>query len=90
MYFTYILYSADIDSYYAGYTSDLEKRLTKHKTNHAGFTGRAKDWAIVYVEEFPDKESAKAKERKIKNWKSRAMIEKLVSSASSAHPDLLS
>ena len=81
MYFTYVLYSVSINSYYVGYTSDLEKRLSKHNTNHLGFTGRAKDWNIVYVEEFANKESAIARERKIKGWKSRKMIEKLISSA---------
>ncbi len=79
MYFTYVLYSSEIDAYYVGYTSDLEKRLSKHNTNHLGFTGRAKDWGIVYVEEFSDKESAMDRERKIKGWKSRKMIEKLIS-----------
>jgi putative endonuclease len=56
----------------------LNERLKKHLSNHKGYTGRSKDWLVVYHEEFEDKDQAMAREREIKSWKSRLMIEQLI------------
>ena len=75
----YILYSANLDKYYIGHTEQSpEQRLNKHLTDHKGFTGKAKDWQIVYTKEFPDKKSALAAERLVKSWKSRAAVERMI------------
>lgn len=77
--YTYILYSKLLDKYYVGYTNILiEERLKKHNTNHKGFTGKANDWVVVYVEVFDSKNEAYAREREIKAKKSRKYIEKLI------------
>jgi len=86
MYHFYIIYSAKLDQYYIGHTSQLSERIKKHNTNHKGFTGRANDWKIVYSEEYISKSLAYAREREVKTWKSRERIEKLLSSAGSEHP----
>jgi GIY-YIG catalytic domain len=53
MFTTYILYSKTLNKFYIGFTSgDVAARLTKHLANHNGFTARAKDWTIVYTEQF--------------------------------------
>ncbi|MCX2493996.1 GIY-YIG nuclease family protein [Pedobacter sp. PF22-3] len=83
MFYTYILYSKDRNKYYVGSTSDLQNRLKKHNTNHSGFTGHTGDWYIVWFETFDNLRDARLKEKQIKNWKSRVMIEKLISSAES-------
>jgi putative endonuclease len=81
MCYTYILYSQNLDKYYIGHTCQkLEERFQKHLSNHRGFTSKAKDWQVVYSERFPDKTSAYKREMKIKGWKSRKMIESLISS----------
>ncbi|MCW3102169.1 MAG: excinuclease subunit [Bacteroidetes bacterium] len=79
IYYVYILYSATKNRYYIGYTGDdLKERLRKHNSNHKGFTGGIGDWELKYSEEYPGKESAYKREREIKAWKSRRMIEKLI------------
>jgi len=79
MYIVYILYSNNLDRYYTGFTSgSLESRLKKHLSSHKGFTGKTPDWVIRYFEKFEDKWDAMKRERQIKNWKSREMIEKLI------------
>ncbi|MDG5491533.1 GIY-YIG nuclease family protein [Psychroserpens sp. SPM9] len=79
MCFTYILYSESIDRYYVGYTCDeLEERLRKHNTNHKGYTGQTNDWRIVYKESYNSKSEAYARERFIKQKKSRHFIERLI------------
>ena len=81
MFYVYILYSKDTDKYYIGYTSlVLEERFRRHLTSYKGFTGRAKDWQIVYFESYEFKKDAIIREQEIKNWKSRLKIIELISS----------
>ncbi|MDQ3191676.1 MAG: GIY-YIG nuclease family protein [Bacteroidota bacterium] len=88
MFRIYILFSQSLNKYYVGYTGDtLEERLKKHNSNHKGFTGGKGDWLLKYSEVFEEKSSALKREKEIKKWKSRNMIEKLISSDGSVHPD---
>ena len=76
---TYILYSKSLNKFYIGSTrGTMDDRICKHLTNHDGFTGKAKDWEIVFMEQFDYYEQALAKEKLIKGWKSRKMLEKLI------------
>ncbi|RZK48188.1 MAG: GIY-YIG nuclease family protein [Pedobacter sp.] len=83
MFYLYILYSISRDKYYVGSTNNLVERFKTHNSNHRGFTGRTGDWEIVYTENYLTREDAYARERAIKKWKSRRLIEKLIGSASS-------
>jgi putative endonuclease len=81
----YITYSAAKDSYYVGFTGDnMEERVRKHNCNHKGFTGGYGDWIVKYSETYPTKELAYRREREVKAWKSKKLIEKLIGSE---HPD---
>jgi putative endonuclease len=81
MYTVYILYSAELDRYYIGFIGDfIAVRLKKHLTNHKGFTGKKADWKVVYTKEYIEKKDAILMEKKIKSWKSRIMIKKLIQS----------
>ena len=67
MHTVYILYSANLDRYYIGYTGVLLTiRLRKHLANHKGFTGKQADWIVVYAEECLDKKEAIKREKQIK------------------------
>ena len=79
MNFFYILYSNTLNQYYIGHTSEgLDERLRKHLSNHSGFTGKAKDWIVIYFEEFETKSLAYKRELEVKKWKSRVRVEKLI------------
>lgn len=80
MHYTYILYSVIRDCYYIGSSVDVAARLAVHNTNHKGFTGKTLDWKVAYTEAFDLKSEALMREKKIKSWKSRRMIEKLINS----------
>ena len=81
MYKTYILFSKRLNRYYVGFTGDeITERLRKHNSNHKGFTGRASDWEVKWVEEKLTESEARAREHEIKSWKSRKEIEKLINS----------
>ncbi|MBJ6369766.1 GIY-YIG nuclease family protein [Snuella sedimenti] len=77
-YYVYILYSELLDKYYIGSSKDVQDRLERHLQNHKGFTSRAKDWCLVYKEAYISKLEAMARERQIKNWKSRKKVEHLI------------
>lgn len=68
--------------YYVGYTSNIEDRLKKHLANHKGFTGKSKDWVVVYTETFDKKEDAYSREREVKKWKSKKKIMELLNTKS--------
>jgi putative endonuclease len=78
MYTVYILFSKNRDRYYIGSTADVDGRLKRHNTDHAGYTGHSGDWKLLWKKVFDGKFAALEFERKIKSWKSRKMIEKLI------------
>ena len=83
----YILHSRSANRYYIGHTSEpINERLRKHNTGHRGFTGKFHDWTVAYLETYPSKELAYARERQVKAWKSKKRIETLI--AGSEHPAL--
>jgi putative endonuclease len=79
MFYIYILYSATLSKFYIGYTSTTPaERLYKHLHATKGFSINAKDWKIVYQENFDDKFAAMKREKEIKNWKSKIKILALI------------
>lgn len=80
MFFVYILFSRTLNRFYVGMSADPQQRLIKHLQKHSGFTAKAKDWKPVYTEAFLTKQLAIQRERQIKNWRSKVMIEKLIGS----------
>ena len=76
-FYVYILFSEALNKYYIGSTQDINIRLEKHLQSNKGFTSKAKDWVLVYSEEFKLRTKAIRREGQIKKRKSRIMIEKL-------------
>ena len=75
----YILKSISSEKYYTGVSENVDRRLLFHNTIEKGFTARYRPWMIVFKEEFDTKQEAREAEKKVKSWKSRKMIEKLIS-----------
>ena len=78
-FFVYIIYSALIDRFYIGYTSDLTKRMEEHNNGISDYTSSASDWILKYSERYPSRELAMKREKEIKKKKSRRYIEWLIS-----------
>jgi putative endonuclease len=90
MFHFYILFSPTLNKFYLGSTGDeLTERIRKHNSNHKGFTGGLGDWELKYSESYGTKIEAMSREKQVKAWKSRRLIEKLIAnrSAGSEHPD---
>lgn len=65
-YFVYILLT-ERDTYYCGYTDDVEKRFKKHCEGKAAkYTRANKPLKIVYQKEFSSKQDAMKEEARIK------------------------
>ena len=77
MYYTYILKSRKNNKYYIGSTYNLDERLLLHNLGKVKSTKLYRPWSIYYFEEFKNEKDAILRERQIKAWKSRSMIEKL-------------
>jgi putative endonuclease len=78
-YYLYILKSQSADKYYTGISQNPQVRLEYHNTIEKGFTSRYRPWKIMFVKEYSSKEKALLIEKKIKSWKSKKMIEKILS-----------
>ena len=79
LYYTYIIFSSTLNSYYIGSTENLDNRVIQHNnSNGAKFTKRAKDWELVYSETFETRAEAQAREYSIKRKKSRVYIAWLI------------
>ena len=79
MFTTYILFSKKLNKFYIGSTGDdIGHRLLKHLSNHKGFTGKAKDWELVYKEIFAEKHESILREKQLKGWKSNVRIRELI------------
>ncbi|MBN8667177.1 MAG: GIY-YIG nuclease family protein [Chitinophagales bacterium] len=77
-YFVYIIYSSQIDQYYIGHTENLKDRLFRHQNSGSKATKKAKDWVMVYSENFESRSEAARREKEIKAKKSRKYIESVV------------
>ena len=77
MAYTYILKTAK-DSFYVGSTDDIEKRMSEHLAGRVKSTKFCLPVQLVFKEYWPTKGEAQKKEYKIKKWKSKKMIERLM------------
>ena len=74
---TYMLRCAD-GSYYLGHTDELEKRIAEHQHGEGcAWTKSRLPVELVWRQEFPDRDAARAAEQQIKRW-SRAKKEALI------------
>ena len=78
-YSLFILKSRKFNKYYIGSSQNPRLRLSYHNSVEKGFTSRYRPWDIVYEKEFNSKQQAQVIERKIKKWKSKVMIERIIS-----------
>ncbi|MGB5288989.1 MAG: GIY-YIG nuclease family protein [Ignavibacteriaceae bacterium] len=76
-YFVYILKCSD-DSYYAGVTNNLEKRVNEHQSGLIkGYTSSRLPVKLVFSEAFSDINQAIRFEKQVKGW-SRKKKEALI------------
>ncbi len=84
----YILASHYKGTLYTGVTSDLIKRIWKHKNDYVdGFSNKYKVHLLVWYEQHENMASAIAREKAIKAWKRKWKLE-LIEKTNPAWSDL--
>lgn len=84
--FVYLLGCSDKDGVrtYVGWTHDIAARLKRHNSGKGARSTRGRDWQLLYVEYFDDKESAMRREYYLK--RARAFRKKLSAAISLRSP----
>ena len=78
----YILQSETSGRYYVGQTDDVARRVVYHNRGLSRSTRGRGLWKLVYKEAFATRSDACRRERQIKDWRSRAAIERLIADGS--------
>jgi putative endonuclease len=74
MYTVYVLYSDTDDKFYIGFTSNLKRRLSEHKSKKNHTTLRYNDFELVLREDFRNKQDALRREKYFKTTKGRKIL----------------
>ncbi len=80
-FYVYILQSESSGRFYIGQTNDLKGRLSYHNSNYSPALKNRGPWKLVHTEQYSSRAQAVRRERQIKSWKDRAMIEHIVSAS---------
>ena len=73
-YFVYILQSQKDQSYYIGFSSDLDNRLKRHNAGREKYSKHKVPLDLIWYTEKNTRGEAIKLERKLKNFKSRIRI----------------
>lgn len=76
--FIYVIQSTKNDSYYVGSAEDVLKRLRQHNAGGVASTKYKRPYKLVFSQEFDSIIEAKKAEKKIKSWKRKDFIEKII------------
>ncbi len=77
--YLYILKSLKNNRYYIGATVNLEERLLEHNSGKSKYTNLTRPFTLVFSKEFKSYKEAKQIEYRLKSFKSRGIIDKIVS-----------
>ena len=79
IYYIYILYSANSDKYYVGYSTDPHRRVVEHNQKPFNtYTSKHRPWELIVSFNCGNEEKTAIKlERLLKEQKSRKLIQKL-------------
>jgi len=78
-YHVYILCFDKLNHYYIGSTNNIDRRLEQHRRGHTPSTKRLGNFQLVFSQEFTTLLEARRIESKLKSWKRRDFIKKIIS-----------
>lgn len=76
--YVYILKSMSCGQYYVGSTTDIKTRLYFHNSGRVIATKNKRPYELMFFQEFESIKVAKRIETKIKVWKRKDFIEKIL------------
>src|SRR2546423_11132603 len=60
MFYVYLLHSFKDNGFYIGYSTDLKRRLSEHRTGASFVTKSRGPWKLIYYEAYTEREDADA------------------------------
>ncbi len=79
MFFTYVIQSLSLGTFYTGHTQDLETRLFQHNNGLLGkYTKGKGPWKLVYFESFETRSEAVKREKYFKTGAGRDFIKQAI------------
>jgi putative endonuclease len=66
--FVYIIQSEKDNTFYKGYSENVNTRLEQHNRAESHYTSYKTPWKLVYFEELPTKHEALIREKQIKRY----------------------
>jgi len=76
--FIYIIQRIEKDEFYIGSTKDVAKRLRQHNAGNVIATKYKRPYKLAFQQEFQSLDIAKLIERRIKSWRRKDWIEKII------------
>jgi putative endonuclease len=74
MYYVYILRSPNCNTFYTGFTANLDKRLFQHNDNQTTSTKNKGPWHIIFYEAYLNKYDALRREKYLKSTKGKTTL----------------
>ena len=75
MFYVYIIYSESTDTFYRGYTKDIDDRLKRHNDRREKATKSGAPWKLIWCTSKNSRREAMALEKKIKNLSRKRLAE---------------
>ncbi|HUD09548.1 MAG TPA: GIY-YIG nuclease family protein [Patescibacteria group bacterium] len=79
MAYVYILQSLVNSRYYIGSTDDIKRRIEKHNSGKSTYTRLTRPFKLMFYQEYPTLTKARQIEYKLKQLKSKQIIERIIS-----------
>ncbi len=79
IFYVYIIYSSSYDKYYKGFSLNPFKRLEQHNNKESRYTANFTPWCLVYLEKFDLKSEALKREKSLKKYAKKQILELLKS-----------
>ena len=77
-YYVYILANHNDRHFYAGFSTDLVKRIKEHNDGKIQFTKSKSPWKIIYYEAFLNKYDALRREKYLKSTKGKTTLKSML------------
>ena len=78
MHYVYVLQSLKDKNLYIGYSSDLKRRLTEHKTGGSNSTKKRLPFKLVYYEAHVSEKDARRREKYFKTDKGKSSLKQIL------------
>jgi putative endonuclease len=78
MYYVYTFVSEKDNKFYTGYTSDLKRRVQRHRYGEVEATRHRRPLKLVYYEGFLNIKDAKAREKYLKSGYGRDQLREIL------------